>query len=269
MKQWIKAFILTAIVAAVAIAGGCKKKPKTEATPVTGTMQIKINATYGGGYFAVSEGSIDTFNIDPANLYIQVETLQFFLSHIYLIGSDTMVKLSDVSFFDLGNPTTLTLTVPNVPQGNFTGIVFNCGVDSLMDTISPVASTCPYQLSYGAAEGLHWPMLNYVFEFMQGKWGTGFTDSTNVTGGSGFAYHIGGNQFYRGPVTLSSSFSVCCNETTTKTLTLDVKKIFYNGNTEILNVNTQGYSMSSPDSADEVQVANLFSTNFSQAFSLQ
>ena len=156
---------------------------------------------------------------------IQVQTLRFYLSHINLIQTDnTPVKITDIGFFDFSSTANLSFIVDKL-QGNYKGIAFACGVDSLMDTIPPFAANAPQGLDEGA-DFMWGPQMAYTFENFNGVWDSGITlpiDSAR----NFFYYHIVGQPYYR-QVQFNSNFSVRCDNIVTKTITLDIEKIFYN-----------------------------------------
>jgi len=255
--QWIKTFLPAVITAAVCCISSCNKSK-------TSTLKIQLHPQYGTRNFALG-----AYNTDPSGKYVQFNNFQFYLSHIYLTGANnTKVKVTDISFFDLSNPATLTLTVPNV-EGSFSGITFYCGVDSFMDTISPISTTGPSGLEQGAPY-MFWSMLLYQFENVGGKWDT--MQVANMR--NALLYNVGGFTCLYKQVSLASSFVVNPGATVTKTLNLDIEKLFYNGSTQTLNIATQGYTScdtvaANGGSPSQLVIAQQFATNFAGAFSLQ
>ena len=228
----------------------CKK-------PVTGsTLTLQLNAKYGTQNFALNAA-----NVDPQGRYIIMSALQFYLSHIYLIKTDsTKVKVSDIALFDFSNPSSLSVSIKNV-EGNFTGISFVCGLDSLTnDTTNPNNYSPPNPLS--GDYNTYWLAWNsYRFEVMEGKWDTAVMPIMHY----GIVYHIGRNLAYR-QTQINKSFSVCCGTPYTLNLNLDVEKIFYNTSTnETLDIATEGSTSSMP--TDNPVILTTFADNFSTAFS--
>ena len=192
---------------------------------------------------------------------MQVSALEFYLSHIYLVKTDsTLVKVSDVALFDFSTPSSLTISV-NKLSGDFTGISFVCGLDSLMnDTTRPLYTLAPNPLS--GSYDMYWDMLTaYRFEVLEGKWDTAVMPIMR----NGLVYHVGLNTTYR-QTQINKPFSVCCGKPYTLNLNLDIEKIFFNTSTnETLDIVTQASTSSLP--TDNPAIAATFADNFSKAFS--
>jgi hypothetical protein len=246
--------LLLGFVAGLFFVAGCKHPAKN------GTVVINVQANFGSRPLV-----LDDWYTDPDNRYMKVESLLFYLSHMYLVKNDnSLVKATDLQFFDASNPGTLSITVPGV-SGDYSGITFYCGVDSITDSICHNESYVPTALQPGLEPGMYWTMLRWQFEHVDGVWGA----DTSVTSFNPMVYHVGGYNSMYHAVSLNSAFSVCCGSTTTKTLILDYEKIFYNGNNQVMNITTQNFTYSDIDSVGEVPIALQFASNFSQAFSLQ
>ena len=245
MKQ-IEAFISCCLLALTILLSGCVK-------PKTGTFVLNISPKYGNQNLGI--GSL---NSTPNPGSIKVEQLQFFLAHIGLIKTDnTILKLSEVEFFDAGNGA-VTLVFNNL-NADFKGLTFGSGLDSILDTISPFGSNSPAALSYNVSGTMDGPQQGIVTSInFSGQW-----DSANTANlRNGFFYHIVGAQYYRQKI-LTNSFSVCCDNIVTKSLAIDIERIFYNGNIPTIDLSTQNTATN--DSAVAAVVVN----NFSNAFSLK
>jgi hypothetical protein len=226
----------------------CKKEG-----PTTFTLQLK--AKYGTQNF-----ELNSFNTDAAGHFLQTQNLEFYLSHINLIKSDgTLVPVKTVAIFDFSDTTNLSISVSNI-EGEFTGISFACGLDSLMnDTTTPADYQAPNPLS--GAYNMPWPMMKYQFEILDGLWDTQDTFLHNA-----FLYHIGTNSAYR-TTSLNKTFTVSGNPYTL-VMYLDLAQIFKNTTTnEALSIVTQSSSMSS--SADDPTILPTFADNFAKSFTFQ
>ena len=226
----------------------CKKPGPT-------TFTLKLRAKYGSQSFALG-----TPNTDAAGRVIILSNLEFYLSHIKLIHSDgSTVNVADVALFSFYDSTGLSVTVKNI-EGNFTGISFACGLDSLEnDTTNANLYLPPNPLSANYA--MYRPMLDYQFEELEGKW-----DAANIAYANmryGLNYHIYSNRAYRQTV-LNKSFSVS-GSPCTLTMYLDVAQIFNNAITgSTINIVTEPYCSSSP--ADNPDILPVFANNFSNSF---
>jgi hypothetical protein len=195
---------------------------------------------------------------------IAVTAFKFFLSNISLVktNNDT-VNVSAVSYLDFSMPSTLTIQINNIASGEYKGISFGCGLDSIQNNtnIASIDST-DYSSPLSSQYDMYWPMLKYRFEVFEGEWATSKAALANNQ--TGLTYHIGGNSYYR-LTQLNQNFSICCGNTTTLNLNMDVQKLFY-ASADTLSIVTENYTVCSP--TDNPVVAPTFATNFSQAFSL-
>lgn len=233
-------------------------KPKEPQSPATSSFTLKMKAKYGNQPFALG-----TANIDSAGRYIVINTLQFYLSNISLIKTDgSKTNIDSLSIFVFSDTASLSVTVNNV-TGDFTGISFGCGVDSLHNT-DRTDSVFPNP--YSGLWGMYWSMLNYRFEVMEGKWDT----AAYINGGmrNALGYHVGTNVSYR-QTQLNKAFSVCCGTNTSLVLYVDVAKIISNPTTgEAIDIATQSYTNSSgvTDPPATLVTMRIFADNFSNAF---
>ena len=235
----------------ITLCSGCKKDSN-------GNLVIKLNATYNGQYFA-----LDTFNTDPSGRVFSFVDCMFYLSNITLVKTNNeTVNVSAVNLFDLGNPALQSVTLNNIATGDFKAITYGCGVDSVQNNTNPsdVALSSPLNANYDYPATMYWPMLKYRFEVLDGVWDTAILPIMR----NAVSYHVGGNAYYTNGQA-NQSFSVCCGQTTTLTLNLDLYKIF-NGSKDTLNVVTEPGTQSS--SADPPIIATTFANNFSHAFTL-
>jgi hypothetical protein len=207
----------------------------------------------------------DTFMyVDSAGRKLRVSALRFFVSHIKLVGNDnSLTEVDSVELIDFANPLFMSFNYTNL-KGDYKGIQFGCGVDSLQNlddpSLVPVNSPLSNTLN---TENMYWGMggLNYRFEVFEGYWDTGAITSF-LQLQRFYAYHIGLNSNYRHSQ-VNESFSICCGNTTTATVYLDIDKIFY-GKTEQINLSTEGGTQTT-DSIGRT-LAPIFADNFSQAF---
>lgn len=224
-------------------------KPKKE-----GNFTLQMAGKYGNQSFALG-----TPNTDPEGRRIQVEKLKFYLSHITLIKEDNSeIEIKDVALIDFENPGAIIVKAD--ADGNFKAIRFGLGVDSIQNNTDPLSVPSSNPLS--GDNGMYWSWLKYQFEILEAR-----CDTTNT--GTGIfnwfpLYHIGGNAQYR-QVVINKSFTVCCNNKSTVTLTLDAEKIFY-GSTQTLDIITESTTQMGP--SDDPNVAIKFVNNFSNAFSV-
>ena len=239
--------LLTALlVVALFTLSSCKKDGPT-------TLTLQVSAKYGTQGFATHAA-----NKDAAGRFIEISTLEFYLSHISLIKTDgSKLALTDVAVFNFNDSSTLSVSFKNI-QGDFTGLSFGCGLDSAQNNSNPNDYQAPNPLS--ADYGMAWPMIQkYQFESIEGKWDTAVMPIMR----NGLVYHIGTNQAYR-TTQLNKIFSVK-GSPTTLVLYLDVAQIFNNTTTgETLDIVTEPTSQSG--STDNPVILTTFADNFSKAF---
>ena len=171
---------------------------------------------------------------NEAHNQYSVQTLQFYLSRLALVRPDSSrVELKDWLYVDAAMPSTLNLTIQNIPPGCYAGMSFNIGLDSLLNVPGGLPATADNLM-------MEWPVPmggGYHFLKLEGY----FTDSS---GTPGYAMHVGTN------ACLTSVFlpaSLCFQDTEVpKTLFANVNEWFRTP--ETYNFNTDGnYSMGNTD----------------------
>jgi len=248
-------FLTVAIFSMLAVCMWSCKKPAVTPSPANVfKFNLQLKAKYGSQSFA-----LNTPNIDSSGRFISITALQFYLSHINLIKTDgSKVNLSSAAIVDFSDTTTLTIS-GNIAAGDFTGISFGCGLDSIQNKSNANDSVFPNPFS--GLWNLYWDMVSeYRFEVMEGKWDTQDTASFR----NFLVYHIGTNAAYRS-TQLNKNFSVCCNTPYTLTLYIDVQQILSNNTTgETINIVTEPETSSGP--GDNPAIMPAFADNFSKAF---
>lgn len=244
------------LLSLVLLASGCYK-------PKTGAFSLRVTVVYGGKPFQP-----DSLYTDPNGRTLQATNLLFLLSDVYLIKTDnSLVKVSDLALMNLQDPRDMLVIGANL-QGDFKAITFGCGLDSVQDAIQPFGDSIPTILQTAENDNMVGASDAWDFVNFQGFWDT-IGDTGIMT--SFFNYQPGNNPRYR-TVQLLVNFSICCDNIVSKTMVLDVKRIFYNGNTQVLNLSTQNITGPDPRGLTFPQydtVGAIFMTNFAQAFTIQ
>lgn len=224
----------------------CKEKP--------GNLTIQVNTTYGSQGFA-----LNTVYTNPDGRKVKFEKFKMYIAHIALIKNDNSEKeIKDVALLNWEDAGSLKISAKDV-DGEYKGIKFYLGLDSLQNNSDPSAFSSSHPLS--GDQGLYWTWLHsYIFESLDGKADTTTSGSANFN--LGLSYHVGGNSFYR-QVVLYKDFSLCCNNGLTLNLGFDVQKIFY-GTSQQIDVVTERATASD----DLPALAAKFADNCSQAFTL-
>ncbi|MCF0064339.1 hypothetical protein MUK70_25885 [Dyadobacter chenwenxiniae] len=145
---------------------------------VVGSQDLKLNAeTY-------ANASKENFTVSRLNYYIS--NIKFIASN----GNNFTVP-QDSSYFLIreGNVDSQQITINNVPAGNYTGIEFVIGIDSLrsVSDISKRKGILDQTSGPTNEEGMYWNWNpGYIFFMLEG-------DSDSATSSNGkFYYHIGG-----------------------------------------------------------------------------
>lgn len=175
----IIAFSLSVLFLTISSCKKTKDEPTPEPVPVQPNLELKI-----------------TFNIDGQSLMYDtilyqnlagnnysVSTLLFYLSRISFVKSDSsMVAVKDYIYVDASDPVTTSVRISGVPEGCYTGLKFNLGLDSIQNVTGGLPNTVE-NLS------MEWPVPmggGYHFMKMEGY----FMDTTATPG---YAMHMGRN----------------------------------------------------------------------------
>lgn len=118
-------------------------------------------------------------------------TLNYFISNIKLVkpNGELYAVPQDSSYFLLKQTTDASASIQlnNVPAGNYTGIKFTIGVDSIRNTMDVAYRTGSLDVG-GAARGMYWVWNSgYIFFKLEG---TTINEVSALR--KSFRYHIGG-----------------------------------------------------------------------------
>ena len=254
--------LLALLLAVIVTSVGCKKddpyiEPDTSST-VNLNISTEINGTpviLGNTYY------------DVANYRYVPNTFKVYLSHISFLKADgTEVSASDVELIDLQYD---TLGLPSsfnyqIPQGDYTGIKFWIGVDSIMNSIDPASYEADEPLSLYTGTYWEWN-TGYRFMMLEGLYDTEPNGTDPINNGNTFSYHTGTNMLYK-EADLSNaqqSFSLTDGANTYNyDLVLDMNKILYNDTDTIVIMNDRV-----THTTDDVALAQEVTDNLAKAFS--
>jgi len=182
MQNRIAAAMLCVWVLAVV---ACKKQnvePQPDATQ-QGSLVLKFDNLVGTQLLQMNQ----TYQNPVTSESFKVTALRYFISNIKLQkadGSEYVVPQDDSYFLineEIASSKKLSL---QVPEGDYTGITFMIGVDSLRNTMPPDRRKGALDIS-GQAQGMYWTWNSgYIFFFLEGE-------SNQVVGDDAFRYHIG------------------------------------------------------------------------------
>ena len=171
--NWILALLLPLAVVS------CKKEKKTEENPTTGSVQIKLHHLWNADSLI-----LDSQYVHPtSNDTFSFTTFKYYISNIKLKKTDgTWFSVPDSYYLiDLNNGSTNSLTLSNVPTGDYSEISMLFGVDSTRNVSGAQSG------ALSTIHGMFW------------SWNTGYIMlkaegvSPNSSSGS-YAFHLGGFQ---------------------------------------------------------------------------
>jgi hypothetical protein len=244
-------FFIVVLLGFVIAFSACKKTKNTGST----TFTLQLSAKYGNQPL-----TIDSDYMDSVSRYVAIYDLEFYLSHIKLIKSDgSTVNVADVAVFDFDPGASFLSVSVNGVEGNFTGISFACGLDSVTNN-GDSAGVWAYPNPLSGAFNMYRPNVGYQFEILQGKWDTAAIPVMRY----GLIYHIGTNSAYRPNIQLNKAFTVS-GSPYTLTLYIDLAQIFKTSTTgERLNMATEGSWQGA--AMDNPVILSTFADNFSHSF---
>jgi hypothetical protein len=170
-------WIFTLIVAVALVS--CKKDKNTDENPTTGSVQIKLHHLWDTDSLL-----LDSLYVHPVTSdTLSFTTFKYYVSNIRLKKTDGTWYSVPESYhlIDLGNGSTNSLTISNVPTGNYSEISILFGVDSTRNVSGAQSG------ALSTIHGMFW------------SWNTGYIMlkaeglSPNSTSGS-YAFHLGGFQ---------------------------------------------------------------------------
>ncbi|MCB9034299.1 MAG: hypothetical protein H6553_10710 [Chitinophagales bacterium] len=263
MKTNIKFNII--IFLSVLLMSACSKEEDISTT-TTGSFQVVLENVVGDDALVLNNESYvnangDTFTVTKFNYYI---------SNIQLIKEDgafyTYPKDSSFFLVKADDAASKEIVLNNIPTGNYKGIKFVLGIDSLTNTDKPIEERTGV---LSGSEGMYW-VWNSGYIFLKIEGSSPQIDSTTTNPNRNYKYHIGGFGGYSTPtinnikeITIQSSNPasvgvVKSNKTTQMHIMADVLNLFETPNTLSLGANPT--IMFSPLS---VQVADNYADMFS------
>ena len=195
MKTIFKVFPLLLAVGLITVS--CKKKGCTDEAAINynqeakkddgsceyqqfGTTSVEISHVWGMGNTTPFE--LNTEYIHPmSNDTLTYTKLKYYVSNFKLKKSDGTWWTHPESYFlvDISDASSKTLTISNVPEGNYTEVSYMMGVDSLRNVSGAQTG------ALSTTNGMFW------------SWNSGYimvkAEGTSPNSGSGnFSFHLGG-----------------------------------------------------------------------------
>jgi hypothetical protein len=153
------------------------------------TVVVKINPVVGPKSLVLSSGSYVTAHQES----FRVTLFQYYISNLRLVKSDgsEWVLPQDSSYFLIksSEPVSGQIRLPNLPSGEYVGLKFMLGIDSLRNTMP--LSRRKGCLDIGAeANGMYWSWnAGYIFFKLEGLSPQAPADKTS--GKNEFTFHVG------------------------------------------------------------------------------
>lgn len=157
----------------------------------TGTLQLVFDNVAGGQDLQLNTG---TYRNASGESFTPT-TFDYFVSNIKLTTTDGQqyVVPQESSYFLIKEslPATQTVTLKNVPAGDYASVSFLIGVDSLRSTMDIGQRTGVLDPAgdHTSANGMYWSWNSgYIFLKLEG---TSPSAPTDATGSNTFRYHVG------------------------------------------------------------------------------
>jgi hypothetical protein len=195
MKNFKTIYSFAFLFAAILFMSSCHKdKPQTDLG--SGPITLHFDSRAGADEFAFGTNYV-TANGDTVNF----SKFNFYVSNVVFIKADgstyTPPKDSTYRLIVESIEESHDLTINNVPGGDYTGVKFLIGVDSLK-SVSDISQRTGDLDPAGAASDMYWTWNSgYIFYKIEGTSPQAPYDS--MMGMSMFYYHIGGFGGYSSP----------------------------------------------------------------------
>lgn len=172
----------------------CKKEVTENQEP--GQLSIEFDNIVGAQNLQLQTG---TYTNSAGELFT-IDLLQYYISNIQLVKNDGSIYTipQDSSYFLIKEAEAATHKVAlNVPAGEYAGLRFVLGVDSLRSTMDITKRTGVLDPAGGMSNGMYWSWNSgYIFFKMEGSSPQAPADQN---GNKKFRYHIGGFGGYSSP----------------------------------------------------------------------
>ena len=192
----------------------CKKKTP-DPDLITTPTELSIDVSYKVDLAGLTA---NVFNYQTqAGYTYDVSKLVYYISQVSLIKPDsTSVLIKDYQYLDAFIPATNQIVLKDVPAGQYIGMKFNIGLDSIHNISFSLPAT-------NENIGMQWPdMMGGGYHFM--KLEGNFKDST---GTHGYAMHIGTNKCLV-PIKIYKPVNVIANAKTPIHLVMNINEWYRN-----------------------------------------
>jgi hypothetical protein len=179
MKTTFLSKISIALLVLTFVAASCKKKEEKDPDPTSGTVTLKFDHRWGPSGAAFTMNTALTHPATSESITFQ--TLKYYITNVKLQKEDGSwwVQPESYHLVTVGSNTVPTISLANVPLGNYQAIEYMIGVDSTRNVSGAQTG------ALSTSNGMFWSWnTGYIFIKAEG------TSPDSPTGG--FSYHIGG-----------------------------------------------------------------------------
>lgn len=240
----MKQIALLLAVACTLLLASCRKDLNTKCKSYTRVSVFNV--------IGENEFHLDSTYINGAGEAYRAYMLKYYISHMKLVNENgERVELYGHELIDHSVPNSLQLNQVEIPDGHYTSIEFNLGVDSLHNHSGDQAG------DLDPMYGMIWTWnTGYIFFKHEGY----FTSSTSGTE-QPLIYHYGTDRALA-PITLPLELHVDRNSSVIN-LQFDLNKLYSNPNVVTFTGNNNHQSISTSD----IPWINTLRANFPNAFS--
>lgn len=233
-----------------------------EPAPEETTLHLNFAGKYGTEQLVLNQ----TYDF-PGDMDLMYSTLLFYISDVRLVTVDDQeVVIKDVdmvNFYDHhANPATAaegeTITIADVPQGDYKGIRFGIGLPADLNATNPADYAATHPMS---RTEMYWDWRGtFIFSMIEGSVDTLQDGTPDVF----LTYHSGSDAMYE-QVDLAYNFSIGDGDALTLPLVLDAQKILVNNGSayDVVNNNV------THTTADDYHIAEAIIRNLANAISIQ
>jgi len=198
--------IIVSIISVIAFLSSCNKKDGTP-QPEIQTQSVSLNFMQTVGETPVN--FTDVFSTSDGRRYT-LSMFRFYISKIRLVKEDNTEQTVSGSYFLIA-PSSPVCELGKVPYGNYKGLRFSVGIDSVTNhsdpTIYPASNPLAIQ-----TPGMHWSWKSgYIFMMVEGSCDTTASKNEALINGQfnqSLIIHIGLDKFYRNVEISNASISV-------------------------------------------------------------
>lgn len=244
MKQYIK--YISLFLGFGFLLSNCTKKSDPSPSSSSESLSLAFTPSVGGSNFSFGATYTTT-----GGVRYNLSMYRFYVSNINLIKEDGS-NYPITGKYLLVQPNVPTYDLGKVPVGNYKGLTFDVGIDSLTNHADPTKYDVGNPLAI-QSPAIHWSWnTGYIFMMVEGTVDTTVAQNDVQTFGSfskSMFFHIGTDPLRRKIDLSTSSFKVESGNAKIVYLVSDVNKLFHNVN---LKSENQSHTMGSFNLAKRV-----------------